>query len=149
MKQPFGKHIPLKITLLILGSIVIVLLVIITIVNNKSLSPEFYEKDSFNSEEITSISNYIYVDPNKVSIDKGTFSHAKDSVFIFYLSNIQINDINSYFEKMYESKNDIIYQAKKNQNIKCILNDNTNTATIRVEEYNSDLYSIFKKSNKK
>ncbi|MBP5378940.1 MAG: hypothetical protein J6Y64_05315, partial [Ruminococcus sp.] len=75
MKQPFGKHIPLKITLLILVSIVIVLLVIITILNNKPLSPEFYEKDSFNSEEITSISNYINVDPNKVSIDKGTFSH--------------------------------------------------------------------------
>ena len=118
MKHLFGKHFPLKITMLILASSAIIILVIITILNNKSFSPEFYEKDSFNSEEITSISNYIYVDPNKVSIDKGTFSHAKDSVFIFYLSNIQINDINSHFEKLYESKNDITYKAKKNQNIK-------------------------------
>ena len=149
MKHLFGKHFPLKITMLILASSAIIILVIITILNNKSFSPEFYEKDSFNSEEITSISKYIYVDPNKVSIDKGTFSHAKDSVFIFYLSNIQINDINSHFEKLYESKNDITYKAKKNQNIKCILNNNTDTATIRVEEYNSDLYSILKKSNKK
>lgn len=144
MKVRYGKLSIIK-TIIIILAFVCISLVVLCIVRNNMFSPEKHDKIRFTSEEVSFISGYLGVDLNKSNIDEATFSHAKDSVFIFYISNIEIDNINSKFEKLYESKDEISFQSPNNSNIKCIFNKNSNTATIRVEEYNSELYKIIKK----
>lgn len=90
------------------------------------------------------ITSNIYIDCNKVSVDKITFSHAKDTIFVFYISNIEKQDIESNYIKISESTNEINYQACKDFKIKCILNTQTNTAIVKMEDYNKELYKMIK-----
>lgn len=65
-------------------------------------------------------------------------------MFVFYISNIDKQDIDSNYIKMFESTNEITYQASKEFKIKCILNTQTNAAIIKMEEYNEELYKMIR-----
>lgn len=141
MKNSFCKN-----CLIFVLIIVIVLLSWVTYSTliNSSFKAETYEKNSFSSSEISLITSNIYIDCNKVSVDKITFSHAQDTMFVFYISNIENQDIGSNYIKTFESTNEINYQACKDFNIKCILNTQTNTAIVKMEEYNAEMYKMIK-----
>lgn len=109
-----------------------------------SFKAETYEKNSFTSGDISIITSNIYIDCNKVNVDKITFSHAQDTMFVFYISNIDRQDIDSNYIKMSESTNEITYQASKDFKIRCILNIQTNTAIVKMEEYNEELYKMIR-----
>ena len=109
-----------------------------------SFKGETYEKSSFTSDDISIITSNIYIACNKVNVDKITFSHAQDTMFVFYISNIDKQDIDSNYIKTSESTNEITYQASKNFKIRCILNTQTNTAIVKMEEYNEELYEMIR-----
>lgn len=109
-----------------------------------SFKAETYEKNSFSSSDISLITSNIYIDCNEVSVDKISFSHAQDTMFVFYISNIDKQDIDSNYIKIYESTNEITYQASKDFKIRCILNTQTNTAIVKMEEYNAEMYKMIK-----
>lgn len=140
------KNIFCKNNLIFFIIVIIVLLSLVTyfILVNCSFKVETYEKKSFSSSETALITSNIYIDCNKVSVDKITFSHAKDTIFVFYISNIEKQDIESNYIKIFESTNEINYQACKDFKINCILNTQTNTAIVKMEEYNKELYKMIK-----
>ncbi|MBO5319676.1 MAG: hypothetical protein J6B01_07735 [Ruminococcus sp.] len=129
---------------LIFFSIVLLSFVICFASIKYSFKAETYEKKSFTSGDMSIITSNIYIDCNKVDVDKITFSHAQDTMFVFYISNIDKQDIDSNYIKMFESTNEITYQASKDFKIKCILNIQTNTAIIKMEEYNEELYKMIR-----
>lgn len=125
-------------------AIVVLFFVICFSLIKYSFKAETYEKNSFTSGDISIITSNIYIDCNKVNVDKITFSHAQDTMFVFYISNIDRQDIDSNYIKMSESTNEITYQASKNFKIRCILNIQTNTAIVKMEEYNEELYKMIR-----
>lgn len=140
MNQFFGK---LKKTAIIL--IVLLMIVLIFILAVKfSFNTQYYEKSTFTQEELNIISSVISVDCNNIDIKKITFSHAKDSLFVMYISEIQQSDLDINYVKINDNFDEALYESMDNQNIECILDNNQNTAVIRIKEFNDVLYNMVK-----
>jgi len=138
------KHKPYMKVFLSLGVIIFLLFAVLFVIYNSLFNPETYEKSSFTEKEIKTISDCIYIDSDNVTVDKVSFSHAKDSVFVFYISGIQADDIISQYEKISEASGEITCRAKNNTSIKCVLDTESNSAVIKLEEYNDKLYKMMK-----
>ncbi|MCI7803679.1 MAG: hypothetical protein MR503_01195 [Oscillospiraceae bacterium] len=91
----------MKKIVMIISSMIVMLLVAFLLLQKHSFAPESYTKYDFNSEELKTISDYIDININEASIENGTFSHAKDSLFVFQISNIKLSDIESQYKMQY------------------------------------------------
>lgn len=142
MKNLFSK----KNFIIIIIVVVVLFLAIFIALIKHSFKAETYEKTSFSSSDISLITSNIYIDCNEVSVDKISFSHAQNTMFVFYISNIDKQDIESNYIKLFESTNEATYKASKNFKIRCTLNTQTNTAIVKMEEYNSAMYKMIKEN---
>ena len=142
MKHRFGN---LKILCVIVFIMSCMLFIIWIMVSNSSFNTQYYEKTCFTDEDISFVASYININCEKSEIERMTFSHAKDALFVIYISNISKEDIEKNFSFIYrDSNNETVYSSNSNNNIKCYLSSDQNSAKIRIENYNEQLYKLVK-----
>ena len=111
--------------------------------------PLFYEKTRFNDNDLRIIADNIHIDCTDAKVEKVTFSHAKDSVFHIYLSDVKYENIDlNYYDiiERSETENNILcYKRSENIDVVCILDTETNTAEIELDKYDDGLFKMIKK----
>ena len=99
----------------------------------RSFEPEFYEKTDFTAKEAQLVSEYIHINCDADDIERATFSHAHDSVFLFYLRDIDTADIDESF-----------YENEPHRDV--TIDEQTGEVKVRFENYDSKLYKMIKNS---
>ena len=135
-----------RIILIILCLFAAVILLIIGL--KLSFRPESITEENFSEKDKEKISEQLHIDCQNASIEKATFSHAKDSVFVFYISDIEKEDIDGiYYNEVYQpaaNPEKIFYDSSENIDISCILDTDTNTAEVKLTAYDDVLYKVLK-----
>lgn len=139
-------HLNKKTYIVFLIVVVIILLVLIINVFKYTYAPVSLEKKRFSEKETKVIYEVLNIHPNQANIDKLTFSHAKDSLFIIYISNLDLSSLKLNYTKYDSYDSETYYRKNDDFNINCILNESNQkyTAVFRIEHYNEYLYNMVK-----
>lgn len=144
------KRILFLLSLVLLISTVVVSLYLIYY---KSLRDNYYEKSSFTEDEIKVISKVVDYELNDKNIKKIIYTHSKDTVFLIYVFDMQINTTNSSYTLISEDSvgsdiegNAVRGSEYKNKNNKLFCfnyYDNGKYITyFTLYDYNDELYKI-------
>ncbi len=129
----------------ILLTLIIILLLFILLIKY-TYKPTISEKTNFSENETKQICDLLDVHSDKVNIDKLTLSHAKDTLFMIYISNLILEDIVPKYSE-YEIQDNKTHCIKTdNHNIECILykENGKDIAVFRLEYFNDNLYDMVK-----
>lgn len=134
--------------LIILPSLAFILLGVISF--KYTFKAEFSEKTIFSEGQTKQIYDVLDIDSSKANIEKLTYSHAKDSLFMIYINNLTLNDIVQNYSEGYSDGNKIYCKKNDDYTIKCVLykESGKDIAIFRIENYNEHLYNMVKKSIK-
>lgn len=127
-------------------SILVFIIFLVVYIFKFTYTPVFIEKENFSITETEMIYEVLALQTHQAHIDKLTFSHAQDTLFIIYISNLESSSIMLNYSEYDSYGFETYYKQNNNPNIKCILyeNDEKHTAIFRIECYNENLYDVIK-----